>query len=226
MPEDEKRTDHEPAHEKEQTAEIIPPQTAPESEPSDPEDAEMPDENVPGATAVGEVPPAPGPAPVIGTTTDKKKPGLGVKVALAAIAIGAILLVAAFVTLTVATTPASTSASFPFKVTYDVLFPSSDPVHIGGYKITAIPVGDQVAISINGNSELWNTSEEHVLSAQHATISSLGVSVTDFDFKINAIYRGKVGDRADFYLEFQTSRQVPNFLIDRLLPAEVNARPV
>ena len=68
--------------------------------------------------------------------------------------------------------------------------------------------------------------ETRDLSAKHATITTLGIPVMEFDFKITGTYRGMVGTRADFYLEFQTSRQVPTFLIDRLLPGEVEARPV
>jgi len=48
----------------------------------------------------------------------------------------------------------------------------------------------------------------------------------DFDFKVDATYQGKSGDTTQFYLAFRTSQQVPSFLIGRLLPAGVQARPV
>ncbi len=124
------------------------------------------------------------------------------------------------------TTDASFSTSYPYTVTYDVLFPSSEVVRLGNVDILAIPQEDKVTLSINKQPREMAIGEVEEISARHATIPTLGARILDFDFRIVATYRGKVGDRADFYLQFQTSQQVPTFMIDQLLPRNVEARPV
>ena len=48
----------------------------------------------------------------------------------------------------------------------------------------------------------------------------------DTDFQITLIYRGSTGDTANFDMTVKTSRQVPEFVISRLIPPAMNAQPV
>ncbi len=169
-------------------------------------------------------PAAPKPTPV--ATSKRKSTHTGLKIALAIIVVVAVLAVAAVATLNVEETAASTSVSYPYTVTYDVLFPNSEVVRLGNVEILAIPQADKVTLSVNKQPIELAIGEKQEISAKHAVIRTLGVQVVAFDFKIDGTYRGMVGDRADFYLAFQTSRQVPSFLIDQLLPRNVEARPV
>ena len=43
--------------------------------------------------------------------------------------------------------------------------------------------------------------------------------------RLDATYLGRSGDTAQFSLTFRTSEQVPSFLVGRLLPPGVQARP-
>jgi hypothetical protein len=233
MVEEEKRTEPDPlpgeerepqsGSDEEQSRE-----TTPERREPGPGEAEQPTRPVTVAepAMVRETVPAPQPVLVGEPAKEVKTGGRRVKIALAVIAIVAILAVAAFATLTVTMTPVSASASYPYKVTYDVLFPAGKEVRIGNVDIIAIPFADKVSLYVNQQAEELEVGETRDLSAKHASISTLGTPMMEFDFKIIGTYRGMVGSRADFYLEFQTSRQVPTFLIDRLLPGEVEARPV
>lgn len=174
------------------------------------------------------IPPAPpaAPEPAPAATAERKSTHRGLKIALAVIVVVAVFAVAAVATLNVEETTASTAMSYPYTVTYDVLFPNSEVVRLGNVEILAIPQADKVTLSVNKQPVELAIGEMQEISAKHAVIRTLGVQVVAFDFKIDGTYRGMVGDRADFYLAFQTSQQVPAFLIDQLLPRNVEARPV
>jgi hypothetical protein len=137
-----------------------------------------------------------------------------------------IILAAAYLTIGVVFSPAPAAASYPYTTTYQVFFPTSDKVTIGNTDIIAIPVGNRVTLSINGQSSDMNVGETRTIQERRATISILFVKILDFDFRVDATYRGQSGSAAEFYLAFHTSQQVPSFLISRLLPASVQARPV
>lgn len=173
-----------------------------------------------------DVSPASPAAPAPAAAAERKSPHRGFKIALAVILLVAVLAVAAVATLNVEETAASTSISYPYTVTYDVFFPNAEVVRLGNVEILAIPQADKVTLSVNKQPVELAVGEVQEISAKHAVIRTLGLQVVAFDFKIDGTYRGMVGDRADFYLAFQTSRQVPTFLIDQLLPRNVEARPV
>jgi len=134
--------------------------------------------------------------------------------------------VIAYLSFGVTVSDTTEGGSYPFTTTYDVLFPSGEVVRIGNMELIAIPLDDKVTLSINKEPKEIAKGETKEVSQRHARITVLGMPIQDFDFRIQATYVGKVGDRARFYLAFQTSRQVWSFLIDRLLPASIQARPV
>ncbi|MDN7025880.1 hypothetical protein FGU65_13480 [Methanoculleus sp. FWC-SCC1] len=169
-------------------------------------------------------PAAPAPPTTGAAKPEKKRRGL--KIAVGVLVVIAVLVVAAMATLTIVTTPSNSAAAYPYTVTYDVLFPNSEVVKLGNVEILAIPQADKVTLSVNKQPTELPIGEEHEISAMHAVISTLGMQILEFDFKIDGVYRGMVGDRADFYLMVRTSTQIPSFLIDELLPRNVDARPV
>ena len=141
--------------------------------------------------------------------------------------IGVVLVVAiiAILSFSVAISPSIGTATYPYTVTYDVVFPNSQPVQIGGITILAIPGPQNVALSVDGVRHDIRLDEKREISAKHATVTLLGLSLLSFDFTLEAEYRGMVGQDASFGLSFRTSEQVPKFMIDRLLPASVQANP-
>ncbi|HMA05389.1 MAG TPA: hypothetical protein VKO45_05620 [Methanomicrobiales archaeon] len=137
-----------------------------------------------------------------------------------------IIVVIAYLSIGVVFSEAPAATSYPYTTTYQVNFPASQVVTIGNSEIIAIPTGDQVTLSINKESSIMNVGETKTIQERRAMISILFMKILDFDFKIDATYRGRSGDATQFYLGFRTSEQVPSFLISRLLPASVQARPV
>ena len=136
-----------------------------------------------------------------------------------------VLILAAFFTMGVAFTDSPGAVAYPYTTTYDVIFPSTEKVQLGNVEILAIPQQNKVTLSVNKEAEEILLNETREISARRATISSLGVPILTFDFKVLAEYRGMVGRDARFYLSVKTSDQMPAFIIDRLLPASIQARP-
>jgi hypothetical protein len=160
-----------------------------------------------------------------GTIVEKKvviKKGGGLRWILYAILVIIVILAAAYLTIGVVISEAPPTASYPYTTTYQVFLPASQVVTIGNSEIIAIPTGDQVTLSINKQPSVMSVGETKTIQERRAMISALSMKVMDFDFRVDATYRGTT----EFYLAFRTSKQVPSFLIERLLPADVQARPV
>ena len=164
-----------------------------------------------------------------GGSTEKAEPVKkrgGLRWVLYAVVVIVLILAAAYLSIGVVFSEAPPAAAYPYTTTYQVFFPASQVVTIGNSEIIAIPTGDQVTLSINKEASIMSLGETKTIQERRAAISILFVKILDFDFKIDATYRGRSGDTTQFYLAFRTSEQVPSFLIARLLPASVQARPV
>lgn len=158
--------------------------------------------------------------------TREKKGWPWPRVFLYVIAILILIAVAGYMTIGVTIGESTGGASYPYTTTYQVLFPSSEVVRIGNTELVAIPVDGRVTFSVNKEVKEIATGETKEIEKRKATITFLGIPILAFDFRVDATYLGKVGGSAQFYLAFKTSQQVPSFLIDRLLPPNVQARPV
>ena len=158
------------------------------------------------------------------TEAPKKRSGLRWLIYAAALVL--IILTAAYLSIGVVFSEAPAAASYPYTTTYQVFFPASQVVTIGNTEIIAIPMGDQVTLSINKQPSVMSVGETKTIQERRAIISALFLKIMDFDFRIDATYKGRSGDSTQFYLAFKTSGQVPSFLIERLLPPGVQARPV
>jgi len=157
---------------------------------------------------------------------EKKKSGL--RWILYAVVVILVILAVAYLTIGVAITEAPPVASYPYTTTYLVSLPNSEVVTIGNTEIIAIPSedGSQVSLSINKEPKDIAKGETKTIQERQATITALWLPVTEFDFRIDATYLGQSGPASQFYLAFKTSKQVPSFLIERLLPPNVQASPV
>jgi hypothetical protein len=155
-----------------------------------------------------------------------KKKGHRLRWLIYAAAIVLILITAAYLTIGVVISEAPAAASYPYTTTYQVSLPVSEMVTIGNAEIIAIPTDDQVTLSINKESRVMGVGDARTIQERRAHISALSVGILDFDFRVEATYLGRSGNTALFSLAFKTSRQVPSFLIERLLPANVQARPI
>jgi hypothetical protein len=152
--------------------------------------------------------------------------GTGTKILLCSIAIIIIVLVAAFLTITVTTTTVIESAGFPYTTTYAVSFPEGETIAIGTTHILVLSYNNEMVADVDGEREKLVVGEDRVIAPRHAHITTLGIPVLDTDFQILLKYKGIRENRAYFDLVVKTEKQVPDYLLRRLLPKEIDARPV
>ena len=148
------------------------------------------------------------------------------KVLLGILGLIAIVCVVAVVTLTIAVIESPTGTSFPYSTSYRVSLPDGELVTIGNSKIIVMVMGDSVDTSVDGNKEKLAVGEERVISPHFARISALGVPLIDTDFQITLKYLGASGKNALFDLTIKTSKQVPDLILKRLIPSNMNAQTI
>jgi hypothetical protein len=136
-----------------------------------------------------------------------------------------VVLIAAFLTLTVTFSDAPPGGSYPYITTYDVVFPNAEVVRLGNVEILAIPSNSSVLVTVNKKPEEIQVNELREISSRKASVSTLGFNVLEFDFRVSVVYQGQIGDDAHFYLLIKTSRQVPSSLLDFVIPPGIQARP-
>lgn len=152
--------------------------------------------------------------------------GTGTKIVLGIIAIVIVLLVAAFLTITVTTTSVPESASFPYTTTYAVSFPEGETIAIGNTRILVLSYNNEMVADVDGEREKLVIGEDRVIAPRHARVTTLGIPVLDTDFQILMKYKGTRENRAYFDLVVKTEKQFPDYLLRRLLPKEIDARPI
>ena len=136
-----------------------------------------------------------------------------------------IVIIAAVLTFTVNVSDSASGGSLPYGTHYKVTLPDGEAVTIGNSRISVMAYGDSVMTSVDDTKEQLVVGQTRVISPRHAVISVLGIPVYQTDFQITLQYLGSTGTKDNFELEIATSKQVPAFLLDRLLPASVNAQP-
>jgi hypothetical protein len=138
----------------------------------------------------------------------------------------AVLVLVAYATIGVEQFPSTGEASYPFVTTYDVLFPDGTQVFIGSTSITALTFQDEVIVDVDGDRQRMQVGEERLVSERKAIIRTLGIPVVDTEYQMYIRYLGVEENQIHFNLTLKTSKQVPQFLIERILPPEIQARPV
>lgn len=144
-------------------------------------------------------------------------------IALAAICILALI---GIYTLNVEITFSNPRATYPYTTTYDVHFPLGQPVSIGNTRMIALTAGDEMIIQVDENpGEKIMVGEERKISERKAIISLFGIPMLQTNFQIYLNYLGLDENKARFYLTVKRSDDIPQFIIDRLLPPEIDAVP-
>lgn len=149
----------------------------------------------------------------------------GTKVLVGVIALIFVVAVIAIVTLTVAVVGSQTGASFPYSTTYRVSIPDGQPVTIGSTSILVMTYGNEVVTEVDGVKEKLVAGQERVISPHNAKISALGIPVMETDFQITLTYLGTSGKNALFDMNVRTSKQIPEIVINKLIPSSMNAQP-
>jgi hypothetical protein len=158
---------------------------------------------------------------------DKKGWSTGTKVLLGIVVAIVLIAVIAVFTLTIAVLEVDAAGTqYPYVTTYRVSLPDGDPVTIGNTRIVVMSYGNEVLTDVDGNKEKLTIGQQRVISPHSARISALGIPLMDTGFQITLTYLGTSGKNALFDMTVQTSKQIPDLMLRRLIPASMNAQPV
>jgi hypothetical protein len=136
-----------------------------------------------------------------------------------------LLLLAAYATISLEQSIPYAGATYPWTTTYDVLFPDGKQVYIGSTSLMALSYQDEVIIDVDGDREKMVIGEERLISERRAVIRALGIPIADTNYQMYIKFLEVQDKNIKFYLTIKTSQQVPQFLIERILPSEIQARP-
>ena len=142
--------------------------------------------------------------------------------------IAAVVLVAliAVLTLTIGVMETEAGTNFPYVTSYKVTMPDGEPVSLGNTRITVTTNGNDAVADVNGVKAKLVPKQQWVINPRSARIAALGLPLLNMDFQITLTYLGQTGNNANFDLTIKTSQQVPEILLRRLIPANMNAQPV
>lgn len=131
----------------------------------------------------------------------------------------------AIFTLSVAVVESQSDSEFPYTTTYRVSLPDGVPVTIGNSHILVASYNDELFCDVDGTKEKMVVGQQRVISPRHAIVTVAGISAIETDFQITLTYLGSTGSTANFDMSVKTSRQIPEFVISKLIPSSMNARP-
>lgn len=160
---------------------------------------------------------------------EKRKgwPGKSAKVLILLVVFAIIVLVAAYLTLSVSIYNSSPGISLPFTTKYGVSFPQGQPIKIGNTHINVLSYQNELISDIDGDRQKLEVGGDRTISERRAIITTLGViTLMDTNFQINLNYKGDRDNRAYFDMMVHTSQQVPDMLVKQLLPPDMDARPI
>jgi hypothetical protein len=152
--------------------------------------------------------------------------GRGMKILIGFVVLLVIIIIAAILTLSVATISPRQDVTYPYTTAYAVSFPEGEPVNIGTTRFVVLSYQDEMVADVDGNREKLVIGEERRFAERRARVTTLGFPIIETNFQILMKYTGARNNRAYFDLTIQTEKQVPEFLVKRLLPAAVDAHPV
>jgi hypothetical protein len=113
----------------------------------------------------------------------------------------------------------------PFTTNYAVSFPEGQTTTLGNSRINVIWFENELITDIDGAKQKLVVGEERNISERRGIMKALGViTLMDTNYAINLKYKGERDGRAYFDMAVHTSKQVPDILLKRMLPPEIDAR--
>jgi len=153
----------------------------------------------------------------------KGRSGSGIIIALVVIVI--VFAAIAWFSLSETVTSVTPGTPLPFTTNYAVSFPEGQTTTLGNSRINVMWFENELITDIDGAKQKLVVGEERVISERRGVIKALGViPLMDTNYVINLKYKGERDGRAYFDMAVHTSKQVPDILLKRMLPPEIDAR--
>lgn len=121
--------------------------------------------------------------------------------------------------------PGIPGTPLPYSTTFQVSLPEGEKVSIGSLEIVALQTEEGIVLKIGDRREEMAPGEEREISDRNATILFFGQPVYTTGYRLMVTWRGMDREHALFSITMKTSRQVPDWLISRILPGGIQASP-
>ena len=155
----------------------------------------------------------------------KAKGGSGTGIIIALVVIVIVFAAIAWFSLSETVTSVTPGTPLPFTTNYAVSFPEGQTTTLGNSRINVMWFENELITDIDGAKQKLVVGEERVMSERRGVIKALGViPLMDTNYVINLKYKGERDGRAYFDMAVHTSKQVPDILLKRMLPPEIDAR--
>jgi hypothetical protein len=155
----------------------------------------------------------------------KAKRGSGTGIIIALVVIVIVFAAIAWFSLSETVTSVTPGTPLPFTTNYAVSFPEGQTTTLGNSRINVMWFENELITDIDGAKQKLVVGEERVISERRGIIKALGViTLMDTNYVINLKYKGERDGRAYFDMAVHTSKQVPDMLLKRMLPPEIDAR--
>jgi len=155
----------------------------------------------------------------------KAKGGSGTGIIIALVVIVIVFAAIAWFSMSETVTSVTPGTPLPFTTNYAVSFPEGQTTTLGNSRINVIWFENELITDIDGAKQKLVVGEERVISERRGVMKALGViTLMDTNYAINLKYKGERDGRAYFDMAVHTSKQVPDILLKRMLPPEIDAR--
>jgi hypothetical protein len=153
----------------------------------------------------------------------KGSSGTGIIIALVVIVI--VFAAIAWFSLSETVTSVTPGTPLPFTTNYAVSFPEGQTTTLGNSRINVMWFENELITDIDGAKQKLVVGEERNISERRGIMKALGViTLMDTNYAINLKYKGERDGRAYFDMAVHTSKQVPDILLKRMLPPDIDAR--
>ena len=157
---------------------------------------------------------------------EKKKGGSGLLVVLFLIILVVIAAAIVWFSVSITNTDVTPGIALPFTTNYAVSFPQGQTITLGNSHINVLLFENALITDIDGAKQKLVVGEQRVIPERRGKITIFGVTLLDTNYIITLTYKGERDNRAYFDMAVLTSKQVPDILLKRLLPPEIEARLV
>ncbi len=155
----------------------------------------------------------------------RAKGGSGTGIIIALIVIVIVFAAIAWFSMSETVTSVTPGTPLPFTTNYAVSFPEGQTTTLGNSRINVMWFENELITDIDGAKQKLVVGEERVISERRGVLKALGViPLMDTNYVINLKYKGERDGRAYFDMAVHTSKQVPDILLKRMLPPEIDAR--
>jgi len=121
--------------------------------------------------------------------------------------------------------PVAGPVIYPYTATYQASLPDGERIRVGSLDILAMQTGDRIALRIGSHREEMHQGEIRDIGSHVFSIRVFGVPVFETGYQVSATWTGIQEDQDLFRVVLQTTRQVPEWLMNLIIHDPITVTP-